>query len=249
MISERQIANGFQGLWSELLPLLTPQFVRLFNEAYVKRVVSLGGQASCGVPSGQESDAALVAEIAYRLASTAHKEGIAVEEIDSSKVDTVKADAIAKINQLVGGTTPFATVVSSSESIEAGAIAGIYGLFLQGKNPDSIEYAPAFRGSGFIDACLGDLTVGNCLYEVKTVERNIAGKDLRQLLVYLALRHAAGESPWKIAGFFNPRRAVEYSFEVDRMIPLLSGGKVSSEVFRDMVEAFGMRDVQLDHAF
>jgi hypothetical protein len=96
---------------------------------------------------------------------------------------------------------------------------------------------------------MADLSIGKTLFEVKTVERNIASKDLRQLLVYLALQSATGEKRWSQGGFFNPRRGLVYEFSIDKIIPLISGGRLASEVFQDMVQFFGTRDIQIDSAF
>ena len=107
-------------------------------------------------------------------------------------------------------------------------------------------FLPRIPGCGFVNECAADLVIGDCLFEVKTVERNIAGKDIRQLLVYLALQSATDKKVWRDAGFFNPRRRVSYRSSVDKMIPLISGGRVASEVFRDMVELFCTRNMQYD---
>lgn len=40
MISEKNIAADFKGFWSESLPLLTPSFVRVFNEASEEDLVT-----------------------------------------------------------------------------------------------------------------------------------------------------------------------------------------------------------------
>ena len=47
------------------------------------------------------------------------------------------------------------------------------------------EFTPKIRGAGFLSECEADISIGPSLFEVKTAESKIAGKDIRQLLVYL----------------------------------------------------------------
>lgn len=58
-----------------------------------------------------------------------------------------------------------------------------------------------------------------------------------------------GARRWSQAGFFNPRKGLIYQFEIDKIIPLMSGGRLTSEVFQEMVEYFCARDIQLDSKF
>jgi len=81
------------------------------------------------------------------------------------------------------------------------------------------------------------------------VKRNLAGKDIRQLLVYLALQAAAGNRRWPRAGFFNPRKAEYHEFDVDTFIAQISGGRSASEVYSDLVDFVSSRGVEIDAAF
>lgn len=72
----------------------------------------------------------------------------------------------------------------------------------------TIRLDPPFGGCGIVDACVGDLLVGDCLMEVKSGDRNFRGVDFRQCLVYLALNHANGHYPISRISVFNPRVAV-----------------------------------------
>ena len=38
MISERDISEKFSAIWKQNLPLMTPSFMRVFNEAQIKRI-------------------------------------------------------------------------------------------------------------------------------------------------------------------------------------------------------------------
>lgn len=54
--------------------------------------------------------------------------------------------------------------------------SGIYILY---------EFTPKIYGAGLLSECEADISIGPLLFEVKTAERKIAGKDIRQLIVYL----------------------------------------------------------------
>lgn len=251
MISERQVARGFGALWSEVLPLLTPHFVHLFNEAYRKPLTNAAGKRASVVPSGDDSDPAVVAECAFHLVRLAQKRAIPLSDVanDEQLIADAESYALTLIQEYESPKDDPPRGLNASERIESLLLVQNYELFLSSRTPQVIEFGPSIPGAGFVDTCIGDVSVGDTLFEVKTVSRSIAGKDIRQLLVYLALQTATGQKRWSRAGFFNPRRASVYEFSVDKMIPHMSGGRLASEVFEHMVEHFCARDIQLDSAF
>jgi len=113
----------------------------------------------------------------------------------------------------------------------------------------SIEFSPTIPGAGFLSECSGDISIESSLFEVKTVNRNLAGKDIRQLVIYLALQNATGERRWEKAGFFNPRRSNYHEFYVDEIIEQMAGGRSSSEIFQELIDFITRRDIQFDTNF
>jgi len=251
MISERQVAKGFQALWGEVVPLLTPHFVHLFNEAYCEPLTDVAGATAPGIPSRDDTDPAVVSELAFHLVRLAHDFQIPMSEIcnDEKLVRDAESAALALIQTYERPTGSLPQGVNASERSESLLLVANYELFLLRRNDEEIEFRPRIPGAGFVDACAGDVSIGRSLFEVKTVSRNIAGKDIRQLLVYLALQAATGDRRWPDAGFFNPRRARVYEFSVDKIIPLISGGRLATEVFQEMVDYFCARDTHLDSSF
>ena len=250
MISEQQLAKGFQQLWGEILPLLSPHFVHVFNEAYRQPLKKADGRPATVVPIGNHTNPALVAEYAFHIVRLAHEDSVPLLDAaqDKEVLSHAGAKALASIREYESeGKAP--ETLNSGELAEALLLVNNYASFLSGRAEEVIEFSPHIPGAGFVDACSGDLSVSSTLFEVKTVNRNIAGKDIRQLLVYLALQAATGTRRWPDAGFLNPRRALFYEFSVDKVIPLMSGGRWTMEVFELMVEYFGRRDIQLDSAF
>ena len=104
------------------------------------------------------------------------------------------------------------------------------------------------RGNGLLSSCFADLSVGSTLFEVKTVARPFHSRDLRQLLVYLALQSATGERRWDNGGLFNPRLSVFCTFSIDWLVTRLSGGRPPKMVFTDFVQSLA-RDLVLDRRF
>ena len=251
MISERQFARGFQQLWREVLPLLNPHFVTVFNEVYRQKLMHKNGTQAPVVASGDSTDASVVAEFAFHLVRLASERSIPFLDAanDNRLLSDAEKTALTLVRQYESRQVEIPHILSIVEKSEALLLVENYSTFLSGHSKSAIEFRPYIRGAGFVNSCTGDLSVSTALFEIKTVNRNIAGKDIRQLLVYLALQSASGTRRWSEAGFFNPRRALVYQFSVDSVIPLLSGGRLTSEVFDQMVEYFGTRDLQFDSAF
>jgi len=251
MISERQVAAGFRSLWSDVLPLLTPGFVHLFNEAYCEKMSDKGGEPLPEVPSGKETDPTLVSEFAFHLVRIAHQRQVDMAGLAKNDVLIAEAEAqaLTLIREYEGAIAERVQALSVEERREGLLLVERYMLFVSSLGDEAIEFSPSLRGVGFVDACAGDVSIGASLFEVKTVTRNIGGRDIRQLLVYLALQAATGQRRWSEGGFFNPRRARVYRFSVDRMLPLISGGRLATEVFDEMVNYFCSRDIELDSMF
>lgn len=254
MISERQLARGFQNFWREVTPLLNPHFVALFNEVYCHRIELRDGSIAPEVPSNEDSDRSVVAELSFQLAKMAHEGSIPLSDActDTQLVSKAENVALTLIQEYEGFQSRPRPNLSDVDRAESALLVGNYAKFLSSLSDrvdSDVEFSPAIPGAGFVGSCIADLSVSETLFEIKTVNRNIAGKDIRQLLVYLGLQAATGRRRWSEAGFFNPRRALFYKFSIDRVIPLLSGGRLASEVFIEMVEYFGARDLQVESIF
>ena len=251
MISERQFARGFQQLWREVLPLLTPHFVTVFNEVYCQKLMEKNGTQAPVVASSDSTDSSMVAEFAFHLVRLANERSIPLTDVghDQRLLSDAEKVALTLIRKYESRQAAIPRGLSLVERAESLLLVKNYSIFLSDHSKSAIEFGPHIPGAGFVNSCRGDLSVSTALFEIKTMNRNIAGKDIRQLLVYLALQAASGTRRWSQAGFFNPRRALVYPFSIDRVIPLLAGGRLTSEVFDQMVEYFGTRDLQFDSAF
>jgi hypothetical protein len=253
MISERTFARSFTGFWSELLPLLTPKFVHLVNDGFKNHLTDEYGDALSPIEKNPEiRDPAVLSEFAFYISQLSIQEGKKVNEIiaNSEYVEKAQHWAYEVVKRYEGGILTINLPLILEEIEEGLAIALNYERFfdLYGKNK-RIDFSPIIPGAGFISECKADLSVGGTLFEVKTVDRNIAGKDIRQLIVYLALQGITGNRKWTYAGFFNPRRAVYHEFRVDDIVSQMSGGKASLEVFQELIDFVSNRDIQIDSVF
>ena len=82
---------------------------------------------------------------------------------------------------------------------------------------------PIFTGCGYVNASEGDVIFGETIYEIKTVDRQFRGSDIRQTITYAALNFAMGNFDIGYVGLFNPRRGQFCEFELDYVCGEISG--------------------------
>jgi hypothetical protein len=237
MISERAFAKGFSSFWRELLPLLSPHFVALFNEAYQRPLIDAYGQSLKAIPLPAEIRPDIVAEFAFRGARLLKIRGLGPDElVQHSTVLTAASQEAFDVIQRYEGRKPAFTSLTSEEVFEGARIAQNYdGLYRAFPIDTEFEFCPRFPGAGFLSTAEGDLGIGDTLVEIKTTTRHVAGKDIRQLLTYLALDSNGGRQRWTHLAVFNPRLATLHRAEVDALILRLSGGKPRSDVFAELL--------------
>ncbi len=250
MISEKEIAKEFSGLWDDVLPLLTPQFVRLFNAVNSDDLTDYPQSKFNQIPIGRNIEKHdLVAELSFQLAKLSVERNIPVNSFNGETKDFKDAyhNSVAFLKKYASEDEM--VILNPDEISEAFAIAMQYEHFFPYVKAENVEFSPTIAGAGYLGACYADLSVDDTLYEIKTVSRNIAGKDIKQLILYLALQHSTGTRRWLHAGFFNPRKSIHYKFSVDHLIYRTSGGKSASEVFSDIVDFLSMRGIEIDAIF
>lgn len=252
MISERRFASSFDGFWSELLPLLTAPFVHMIGENYKERLTGQYGFPLQPIEKTSDTDSAIIAEFAFYLTKSSIEKELSVQAAydDVSIRKNAELTAITAV-QLYEGAIPYpVSELDDDESREGLLIAKNYPLFFKEMSYlGKPEFGPIVQGAGFLQTCQADLSIGSGLFEVKTVTRNIASKDIKQLIVYLALQAATGKRKWTTAGFFNPRKGEYHEFAVDEVLAQISGGRSSSEIYHTLIDFVGSWDVQLDSAF
>lgn len=252
MISEKIVSSEFNGFWREAFPLLTPSFVKVFNEAHCEDLTNLPSSKFMYVaisPEVQMHD--LVAEFAFCSAEASHVAGKPVSEL-ARNPEFVRTVYDKSVKFLERYRAEEGTILLNDTEIKEGfEISKQYENLFSYLDSDysQIFFRPKIRGAGFLGDCTADLSAGDTLYEVKAISRNLSGRDIRQLIVYLALRYASEDPQWQYAGFFNPRRALHYRFSVEHLIYRTSGGKSKVDVFDQLLQFLDSRGVELDTPF
>ena len=204
------------------------------------------------VKGGEVVDHAVLAEFSYHIAKLAVQNGTNARDVyeNDSLRQSAEQSALLVVEQYEGGRPHTSSRLTEVEQEEGLSLAQNYERFFEQRGcGEGIEFDPIIPGAGFLQTCKGDISIGPALFEVKTVNRNLAGKDIRQLIVYLALQATAGNRRWTRAGFLNPRKAEYHEFDVNTVITQISGGRSVPEVYRDLVDFACSRDVQIDTAF
>ncbi|QZN85787.1 hypothetical protein [Cellulomonas sp. C5510] len=189
MISARTFARQ-SAVWSDVTPLLE-NFVRWANlneGAYAKRVP--------GPSSGRL--AAVISELGFEYSClhtgrTAHADPLGF--------------VVQAMNQLPGGRQLRRPHLSVAQEAEARALARNIDAFCVDKN---VQFRPIIPGCGVVDVASADLVVNDTLIEVKSVTRGFRSSDFRQILTYLAMKHASGDFLPRVT-VLNPRSGVHCS--------------------------------------
>jgi hypothetical protein len=105
-----------------------------------------------------------------------------------------------------------------------------------------VKFAPTFRGCGLLDACAGDILIGNKLFEVKAGDRPYRSSDLRQLLTYCSLNSVDHSHEIKSVGCVNPRHGTYFCIEVD-LLALELSSKSATELFAEIIYLLSGGDI------
>lgn len=249
MISERVFAQGFHFFWKELLPFLTPHYITLFNEAYSTVLQDTDGNPLLELEIPEAVDRPdVAAELAFRLAKISCDHNVAPE--DNSNIRPLIPKAIQEVQISFRTFAPAGSIVEPTavEIDEALLLCSRYGALYREKI-GNLVYCPRVQGVGFIDSCEADLGIDDTLVEVKTTTRRVSGRDLRQVLVYLALRSAQGDHHWSAFGVFNPRRGILSSMSVQAFVAHVSGGKTVHDVYNEILSFSASRDLLIEKEF
>jgi hypothetical protein len=241
MISERDISEKFTPIWRQNFPLLTANFMKVFNET-----MEIVNQTPVHIHDNIRYD--LTSEVAFNLSKLAMRNDI---DIDHILVDNMSMQSListtAKSIWSLNTNDEQSLVLNDAELNDVRLLANNVCEFIK-KQEGNYKFKPNLKGYGFLPALEADLSIGDTLFEIKTVNRNFRSSDLRQLFIYLALREADILENWKYAGLYNPRKGCMSKFKVKSMVSRLTGGKSTSETFTDFLNDL-TRDIQIDSNF
>ncbi len=234
--------------------MLTPSCVHVLNASHQEQLQGPDGHELLPVESKDETrDAAIVSEFAYHLARKAFEDNQSVTDAfgDASIRNAAQAEAYDLINQYEGRDVLSSSELNAAELDEGLQLALRYESFADKYGgAKSCAFQVPIRGCGFLQACSADLVIGGSyLVEIKTVKRTLAGKDIRQLVIYLALSSASDPSRWHWAGFFNPRLSTFHRFLVKDLVAFMSGGMSLVDVYTELISFTCSSDMQVDTGF
>jgi hypothetical protein len=243
MINERIISEKFSAIWKQNFPILTANFIKVFNETQITKI------NSSAVDVTEEIRYDLVSEMAFNLSEEVFKSGNSSIEL---LTDSLRLKALTdKAAKTIWGIEDLLNAEISITDFEFNNILGLSDNiveFLKKTGKHRVEFRPRLKGYGIIPDLEGDIAVDDTLYEIKTVKRRYKSSDLKQLFIYLALRQAAEGRTWGNAGLYNPRRGTFCNFEVNEMIYGISGGNSPIQAFEGLLNGL-VRDLELDSKF
>ncbi len=243
MISERDIAEKFSVIWKQNFPLLSPNFIRVFNEAQIEVINSNPVQTTEDVRYD------FVSEAAFNLSEILFENKAKSSDFVSDKKNL--DELIEQTVKVIGKKGNYAAEdlnLNENELQEIIKIADNILEFIDRTKGEDITFRPKLKGYGFISDLEADLSIDDTLYEIKTVTRNFKSSDLKQLFIYLALRQVSESSNWKYAGLYNPRKGIYGKFNVKNIIYNLTGGKTTNEAFENLLNGL-VRDMEIDSKF
>jgi hypothetical protein len=253
MISERTFATSFHDFWQDLLPILTPSYVQHLNLNSETKIFQGLGKALPEVTSKISSQSpSMISEFAYHLFSASLAKGISTLDgyQDDEILDFAKSQATNLISLYEGREANTYNPLNQDELTEGYELSLRYEAFVYKTiAPRNITMPLSIRGAGFLNECNADMLLDDYLVEVKTVKRKVMAKDIRQLVIYLALNYASGNGILECSGFLNPRRSTYLKFNSTKLLKQISGGKALVDIFSQLIDFACSSDLQFDASF
>ncbi|WP_205511588.1 hypothetical protein [Longitalea arenae] len=243
MINERNIAEKFSAIWKQNFPMLTPNFIKIFNETQVN-LINLN---AVSINDGERYD--LVSEASFKLAELVIQKNCTPSDyLSHQKSLSILLENTAQSIWRKGGQFGADIKLTNSELKDLIQLSNNLLEFIHFTKKEDIQFRPKLKGYGFIPDLEADLSIDDTLYEVKTVTRNFKSTDLKQLFIYLALRQVSEGNTWQYAGLYNPRKGTFTKFNVKKVIYNLSGGYTPNEAFGKLLDGL-VRDIEIDTTF
>jgi len=220
MISEKKFASGFSAFWTDCLPFLTAQAVAELNLNGEPLTDEYRGLVK-PLSSLEKSSNDVTAEAAFGLFVASVNSGTDVLSLaeDQQLIGNITSAAFGRVRLTRDGLGRYwkekrhSLTTANDEVVELAKRLENY--FAPYRRRQSLILQPQFKGCGILDACYGDILAGHTLYELKMVDRNLRGLDLRQVMIYAALNHESEQFDIANISILNPRRGLEYSLTLE----------------------------------
>lgn len=242
MITERTIAEKFTVIWKEHFPLLTPGFMKAFNETHVKTI----NRTSVPAIEGGRND--ILSEVAFNIFQMVVENNLASSSFLERSITAPIALDTAKVLWKAPELTEEELALTQDEIKEIVSLVNNSLEFAFKIGVNDCEFKPQLKGYGILSDLTADLSLGDTLYEFKTIKENFRSSHIKQVFLYLALQQVTGNVRWQYFGLYNPRKGTFCKLNIRNTIYELSGGKTPNEVFKDLLDSL-TRDVIIDSQF
>lgn len=237
MVTEKSFALFHTAFWHRATPLLTDA-VRQLNGAC---------QRFCApMVTASHADRGLVNESAFRLFVAASALGVSPTAVVGPALEACCEDAYNFISRFREHSRASIKPLTSSDLQEVRELATRTAwlfdwLVAEGYAPAGSvgTTQPHFRGCGWVDACDGDVLYSGILCEIKAGQRRFIGRDLRQLLIYVALHDLAPDGLLHSVCLCNPRLGSAAVVDVEALCQRVAGvsrGELVDEIVAYMSE-------------
>lgn len=247
MLSERQFSGAFSDWWRWMAPRLGSRLMRSLAATECPYRVRWEKPFQ---PSAPSADNHLVAELAFGLFYESHVQGVCVPSLSKAAVARVGDQALQRLSALSGNSAGSMSLASAEHFSDAIALALRLEAYVVERG-SNIIVQPKLRGLGLLHPCNADLLVCDELIEVKMGTTWFRSKDLRQLLVYLALARADPSFQIGACALVNPRTGLALQFSTEGLIRAISD-MTASEFFSEFHtfisdQRASIRDIQEEH--
>lgn len=226
MTSETRFSAGYTSMWREVIPLSDGYWSmeNMLTRRVAEPVLNRAPKEMRG----------LVNELAFigfaELAESTYS--VSLQQILRTLTSNIEV-AVKYINRVSTAEDIRLTAIDEACLSESAEICQRLLTFF----PKGVErhIRPKFKGCGFINACEGDVLVGQSLFEVKAGDRGFRVSDMRQLLTYAALAYASDNLNFSRVGLFNPRTGMAWAKSLDEICIAVSGLK-ANDVLPKLIE-------------
>ena len=213
MITEKSFVSSHRSFWHSTAPLLS-QYVKTQN-TQLNRFSKPYGQTS-------SDDRGLIGELAFRLFVAGYEISGGIGELDDGRIRLCVEQSVQFIKRFRAFSRRPGLIITEKGIRESLGLAQCLEQFFSEENT-ALDVWPKFPGCGWLDSVEGDGVGGSTLYEVKCGQSKIRGKDIKQILCYLALNYMSRSYALKEVCIFNPRTGLVFRSDVEGLCQGIAG--------------------------
>ena len=213
MINEKMFISSHQSFWLGVAPMLS-QFVKTRNP-HLERITK-----PFNLTTGDNRG--LIGELTFRLFAVSYQRSCKATELDEMEVRHCVERSVEFIQRFRAFSRQPVLHASLEGIDEASQLADRLVNFFNSEITD-LKLWPVFPGCGWLDSGEGDVIGGSTLYEIKCGQSRIKGKDIKQILCYLALNYASNAYEIDRICLYNPRTGLVLRCMVDSLCRDVAG--------------------------